>query len=122
MAEHLVLCGDVKRAGRQSRLTLALSGQLQNISLKIEDISKKLVRNIPDLLIDLVEIATYVFCADQAIRRGDEAQRGMGAHWRRDLRFVMPVRNPSHWNRREVSRALCSALSFFVRGQLYLRI
>ncbi len=112
MAEHLVLCGDVKRAGRQSPLTLALSGRSQNISLKIEDISKKLVRNIPDILIDLVEIATYVFCADQAISRGDEAQRGMGAHWRRDLCFVIPVRNPSHWKRREVSGALCSALSF----------
>src|SRR5262249_53653313 len=70
------------------------------------------VRNIPGLLIDLIEIATYVFCADQAISRGGEAQQGMGADWRRDFRFVIPVRNPVHWNRRGVLEALCSTLSF----------
>jgi hypothetical protein len=79
MPERLVLCGDARHAGGQSPLRLALSGRSQNITLKLEDISKKLVRNIPGLLIDLIEIATYVFCADQAISRGGEAQQGMGA-------------------------------------------
>jgi hypothetical protein len=112
MPEHLVLCGDVKHAGGQPALRLALRGSSANITLKIEDISKKLVRIIPGLLIDLIEIATYVFCADQAISRGGEAQQGMGADWRREFRFVIPVRNPGNWNRRGVSEALCSTLSF----------
>jgi hypothetical protein len=112
MPERLVLCGDANHVGGHSTLRLALSGRSQNITLKLEDISKKLVRNIPGLLIDLIEIATYVFCADQAISRGGEAQQGMGADWRRDFRFVIPVRNPGHWNRRDVSEALCSTLSF----------
>src|SRR4026208_1464693 len=112
MPERLVLCGGAKRAGGESTLRLGLSGHSQNITLKLEDISKRLASNVPDLLIDLVEIATYVYCADQATSRGGEAQIGMGADWRRDLRFVIPVRNPRHWNRRDVSEALCSALSF----------
>ena len=66
--------------------------------LKLEDISKRLVKNVPDLLIDLVEIATYVYCADQATSRGGDAQVGMGSAWRRDFRFIIPVRNPNHWN------------------------
>jgi len=70
-------------------LKLALSGRAQNITLKLEDISKKMVRNVPGLLIDLIEIATYVYCADQAISRGGPAQVGMGADWRRSFRFVI---------------------------------
>src|SRR5437660_7949583 len=98
MPERLVLCGEAKRAGGDSTLRLALSGQSQNITLKLEDISKKLIRNIPGLLIDLIEIATYVYGADQATSRGGDAQEGIGAIWRRSFRFVIPVRNPNHWN------------------------
>jgi 7-cyano-7-deazaguanine synthase in queuosine biosynthesis len=112
MPERLVVCGGARHAGGDSILRLALSGRSQNVSLKLEDISKKLVRNIPGLLVDLIEIASYVFCADQATSRGGEAQQAMGADWRRDFRFVIPVRNPGHWNRRNVLEALCSTLSF----------
>ena len=79
MAERLVLCGGAKRSGGNSTLRLALSGRAQNITLKLEDITKKMVKNVPDLLVDLIEIATYVFCADQATSRGGAVQVGMGA-------------------------------------------
>jgi hypothetical protein len=112
MPERLVLCSGAKRAGGNSTLRLALSGRSKNITLKLEDISKKMVRNVPDLLIDLIEIATYVYCADQATSRGGPAQVGMGTDWRRSFRFVIPVRNPDHWNHRSVLEPLCSTLSF----------
>src|SRR5215471_18827207 len=102
MPERLVLCGGGRHAGGDSILKLSLSGRSRNVSLKVEDISKKLIRNIPDLLIDLIEIASYVFCADQATSRGGDVQQAMGADWRRDFRFIIPVRNPGHWNRRKV--------------------
>ena len=73
MPETLVLCGGVRRAGVESALQLTLEGQSRNITLKLEDISKRLVRNVPDLLIDLIEIATYVYCADQETSRGGES-------------------------------------------------
>jgi 7-cyano-7-deazaguanine synthase in queuosine biosynthesis len=112
MPERLVLCSGAKRAGGNSTLRLALSGHSHNVTLKLEDISKRLVKNVPDLLIDLIEIATYVYCADQATSRGGRVQRGMGADWRRSFRFVIPVRNPDHWNHRSVLESLCSTLSF----------
>jgi hypothetical protein len=112
MPDRLVVCGGAKRKDEDSTLRLALAGARQNVTLKLEDIAKRLVKNVPDLLIDLVEIASYVYCADQAISRGGEAQIAMGAAWRRDFRFVIPVRNPSHWSRKEVLEPLCDTLSF----------
>jgi hypothetical protein len=107
-----VVCGGARHSGKGSILRLALSGRAKNVSLKLEDISKKLVRNIPGLLVDLIEIASYVFCADRATSRGGEGQRAMGADWRRDFHFDIPVRNPRHWNHPNVLEALCSTLAF----------
>jgi hypothetical protein len=112
MPERLVLCGGTKRTEGDSTLRLALDGRSQNITLKLEDISKRLVKNVPDLLIDLIEIAAYVYCADQATSRGGEVQVGMGSDWRRNFRFVIPARNPDHWNRASVLEPLCDTLSF----------
>jgi hypothetical protein len=112
MVERLVLCGGAKRTGRDAILRLALDGRFQNITLKLEDISKRLVKNVPDLLIDLIEIATYVHCADQAISRGGDAQVGMGSAWRRSFRFVIRLRKPNHWNNPRVLEPLCDTLSF----------
>ena len=67
---------------------------------------------MPDLLIDLIEIATYVYCADQAISRGRDQLSGMGASWRREFRFVIPVRKPDHWSKDATKELLCRALSF----------
>ncbi len=112
MRERLVLCGGARRSSQESILRLALSGRSPNITLRLEDISKKLVSNVPSILIDLIEIASYVYCADQAISRGGELQRAVGDEWRRSLRFVIPVRNPDHWSDQAVLDALCATLSF----------
>ena len=112
MAETLVLCGGVKRPGAECALQLALEGWSRNITLKLEDISNRLVKDVPDLLIDLIEIATYVYCADQVTSRGGECQSGMGASWRREFRFVIPVRNPDHWRKDTIADVLREALGF----------
>jgi 7-cyano-7-deazaguanine synthase in queuosine biosynthesis len=112
MAERLVLCGGAERAGPESILRLALDGRSQNVMLKLEDISKRLVQNVPDRVIDLIEIASYVYCADQATSRGGDAQVGMGSGWRRGFRFVIPVRDPNHWSNPKVLEPLRDTVSF----------
>ena len=97
---------------RDLALQLSLDGRAQNITLKLEDISKRLVANVPDLLIDLAEIATYIYCADQATSRGGEMQAGMGSDWRRKFRFVIPVRRADHWSHPKVLGPLRDAVSF----------
>jgi 7-cyano-7-deazaguanine synthase in queuosine biosynthesis len=112
MNDRLVLCGGVRRPGENGALHLALSGPTRNITLKIDDISKKLVTALPDLLVDLLEIATYVFCADRSTSRGGPAQTGMGEKWRRNFQFVIPVREPQLWSHPDVLQPLRSALYF----------
>src|SRR5918993_4464193 len=71
-AERLVLCGGAqapRRSGGES-LSLNLHGPSSNVYLKISDISRKLLTNIPDRLVDLLEIASYIYAADSALSRG----------------------------------------------------
>lgn len=82
------------------------------VHLVLENISKKLVREIPSLLVDMLEIGSYVYAADQATRRGGETLPHEGRDWRRELRFDIPVRNPDVWKSAEVIDALKGTLSF----------
>jgi hypothetical protein len=69
MPEHLVLCGGAERRPPRGTtpMRLYLQGTGQNVTLRIEDISRKLVADVPDLLTDLVELAAYVYAADRSI-------------------------------------------------------
>ena len=110
--EHLVLCGGAGRPGRGAQISLNLHGTSGNVLLKISDISKRLLANIPPALVDLLEIASYVYAADSAISRGGITDAQMGARWRRNLRFVIPVRLPDLWSSSPVSAALVETLGF----------
>lgn len=119
MAERLVLCGEAfsGQPSHQEALRLNLSGAQPNITLRLEDISRRMVANVPDLLTDLIEVATYVFCADQSVSRGGDMMRGMGSDWRRKFRFVIPVRAPDHWSSPDVSDTLTEMLGFLCEDE-----
>ena len=112
--EHLVLCGGVEEpqvASGQS-LRLALHGRSRNVRLQISDISRRLLANVPDVLADLLEVASYVYAADSAISRGGKTDTQMGRRWRRKFRFEIPVRLPSLWSSDPVLSVLVETLSF----------
>jgi hypothetical protein len=112
--EHLVLCGGVNqsRGAGQRTLRLNLHGSAPNVRLHITDISKRLVANIPDVLVDLLEVASYVYAADSAISRGGRTDAQMGARWRRKVGLIVPVRCSSLWASPAVCSQLVDALSF----------
>jgi hypothetical protein len=112
--EHLILCGGVTGAGRGSKapLELALHGRLANVHLQIEDISRRLLTQIPDTGHDLLEVASYIYAADSAIGRGGPTDTGLGRNWRRQLRFIIPVRQPELWSSPAVMSALVDTLGF----------
>jgi 7-cyano-7-deazaguanine synthase in queuosine biosynthesis len=114
MGETLVLCGGATAPkGRASEtFRLDTSGRDENISLSIDDISKRMIADIPDVLADLLEVATYVYCADQLTRRGGDAMEALGKGWRRRFIFVIPVREPDRWRQPEVSERLVKLLAF----------
>jgi hypothetical protein len=108
--EHLVLCGE-QQPHRSSGavISLRLDGPNENIKLLISDISKRLLEDVPDVITDLMEIASYVYAADSAVRRTDAR---LGARWRRNYRFVIPVRQPQLWSSDSVLSALSETLAF----------
>jgi 7-cyano-7-deazaguanine synthase in queuosine biosynthesis len=113
--EHLVLCGGVNRPADAGVHTLQLRLPEQpssNVRLRITDISKRLVANMPDVLIDLLQVAAYVYAADSGIPRGGKIDAQMGARWRRTFRFVIPVLCVELWNSKAVASALVDTLSF----------
>ena len=114
MVERLVLCGG--SAGKARRgdkiLRLQAHGPDRNIKLNLDDLSRKLAANVPEVLTDLLEIATYVYAADGATSRGGLTMRAMGADWHRSFRFVIPVRNPDLWSSPPIQELLTDTLGF----------
>lgn len=109
-----VLCGEA--AGDQMDaadiLRLRNLEPNRNVNLHIDDISHSLYRDVPPQFLDLVEIATFVYVADQATTRGGAGVENMGDEWRRPLHFEIPVRCLDLWRRPKVAAALQMALSF----------
>ncbi|GAA0573889.1 MULTISPECIES: 7-cyano-7-deazaguanine synthase [Pseudomonadota] len=116
--KKFVICGNASAKGisddPKNEIRLRLSGVKGegNVTLRIEDIHSKMFGSVPTRFHDLLEIATYVYSADQVILRGADDVDSFGDGWRRDLHFVVPVRNPDFWNGEEVKNALTSTLDF----------
>jgi hypothetical protein len=91
-------------------LELDLQGPRANVCLKVAAISEAMATNVPPILLDLLELAAYVYAADQAAGRGGHSDSG--EHWRRNFRFHVPVRQPEVWSGDGVSSALVDVLSF----------
>jgi hypothetical protein len=93
------------------RKTMDVQGE-RTVNLRIEDISRAMVCNVPDLMLDLLEIAAYVYCGDQRARRGGERLRNAGADWRRSMRFIIPVRRLDVWSGYELRQELEETIGF----------
>jgi len=113
--ERVILCGGLTAPDSEAKektVRLQLAGKDPNVTLKISDISKKMVSNIPPMLVDLLEVATYIYCADQATTRGGNGVKDYGAKWRRQFHFHIPVREPKLWSSEAVLTALRDGLGF----------
>lgn len=118
MAERLVVCGGLPAIpcdGAASLLELDVGGsasEVKHVNLKLGDLSTKMVQYLPAVLTDLIEIAAYVYSADQFTSRGGSVMRGMGQEWVRTFRFRIPVRELEIWRSPDIQRALVGTLGF----------
>lgn len=114
--ERAILCGSVTDGSlpiEDSRpLRLRMWGPHRNVRLTILDVRKAMMKAIPPAFLDLIDIATYVYCADQAVKRGGDGFLAFGENWRRKLFFRIPVRNPALWKTASVLDHLVATLSF----------
>ncbi|MBA4062990.1 MAG: hypothetical protein C0501_04645 [Isosphaera sp.] len=116
--ERAVLCGGAYGRGlpeRPRQVELNIYGRGANVHIGLEAVRRALWTDLPPVLRDLLDVAVYVYAADQAVPRADGGRVDgpeVGAGWRRSLRFRVPVREPDRWNSHPVRAALVSALSF----------
>jgi len=76
------------------------------------------VFHLPDRILDLLEIAAYVFAADRWTPRGPKDAVEFHA-WPRSMHFVIRVRDHTFWDRPEVKEKLADALVFMTGDREY---
>src|SRR5689334_13199313 len=107
MSNVTVICGDAPRISEDSGQVLALDiagdvGSPSKVTMEVTELTRAMVANIPDRLADLLEIACYVHCADQFIRRDSVQMPGLGRDWSRTFKFRIAVRDILFWGQPEV--------------------
>jgi len=88
-------------------------GDDQNVNLNLDDVARSFHQHLTPRLVDLLELAAYVYSADSSTQRGsgwttDAAQE----KYDREFHLVMPVRDLEFWRSPSISKKLTSALSF----------
>lgn len=117
-APHVILCGGAPLSSTARRwadvrpIKLSIGTGKRDVHLKSGDIPARLFEPLSSRALDLLEIAAFVFTADQAASRGGDRSFEYGQSWRRNFRFEIPVRDLAFWRSNEVVRCLSSTLGF----------
>jgi 7-cyano-7-deazaguanine synthase in queuosine biosynthesis len=121
--ESLILCGSAGNGSlpfKGERLVrLRMWGPHANVHLTIRDVREAMLKQVPAVFLDLIDIATYVYCADQAVTRGGDGVLDFGEKWRRNLFFRIPVRQPTFWKKTSILDQLISTLSFLSEDEYH---
>jgi hypothetical protein len=115
--EIRVYCGGLRPPAQAADSALVLDtrappGSPGRVNLNLGPLTRKMVANVPPRLADLLEIASYVYCADQFSRRETTIMRDLGTAWRRTFCFEVPVRDLMFWSQSDVQNALFDLLGF----------
>lgn len=111
-SSYELLTGDSRREGREV-IELDALGIDPNVHIRIEDVARVFLQHLSPRLLDLIEIASYVYSADCSTQRGTAwTDEKSTEAWSRDFRFVIPVREPDFWRLNAVNELLTRALNF----------
>lgn len=89
----------------------------KSVNLKLPKFIQQ-IYHLPDRILDLLEIAAYVFAADRWMLRGEKDAVEFHS-WMRSMHLVIRVRESNFWNRPEVKEKLSSALVFMTGDKEY---
>lgn len=119
MKRRLVLCGGLSASdddGSPDAYTIARLtgwGRSANVHIRLEDVAKVFLKQFSDRLVDLVEIAAYVFAADCSVKRDRSWADGSSPEpWSREFRYVIPVRDLPFWSDPDVKDMMSTMLAF----------
>lgn len=88
-----------------------------NVKVSLPDFVRR-ASYLPPRILDLLEIASYVFCADRCVSRG--RKDALEYHsWARSFHFVIRVRDFEFWTQPTVGQKLANALRFMSGDREY---
>lgn len=99
-------------------IELRTFGPGQNVNVVIDDIATAFQQDLSTRLIDVLEIASFVYAADSTVPRGGGWIQGSIEPWARDLHFEIGVRDYDFWTRPEVIDLLIETLNFLSDDRL----
>ncbi len=107
------LAGDDPIAAGRQIVELDSIGSGANVNIRFEKVARIFQQHLSPRLVDLLEIASYVYSADCATNRGTAwTDGGATESWGRDFLFVIPVREPKFWNSAEIGPLITDVLNF----------
>jgi hypothetical protein len=116
---RLVLCSGASISDYEHQqddrkaIKLTAHGKTPNVHIQLENLARAFLKNMPPRLLDLLEIAAYVYTTDCAVDRGNAwTDDHTVESWGRDFRFVIPVRDSAFWKKPEVQKQLADFLQF----------
>jgi hypothetical protein len=113
--EQIVLCNgaapSASDASQREPMRLDYrQGQNQNVRIELPDFVST-IYHLPERVLDLLEIAAYIYCADRLSTRGPKD--AVEYHkWSRTFHFHIKVRDFQFWQQAHVVRMLDETLSF----------
>ena len=120
----LVLCNKASPPNENSsdRNVIALDyidrvGHPANVKLGLPDFVR-CVYHLSDRILDLLELAAYICCADRMKSRGPKDAVEYHS-WARSFHFIVKVRDYRFWTRSDVSARLSQALQFMTGDREY---
>lgn len=109
--KHVFLCGGAKPL-TESKVQGTELNIHKNIRFEIAQFIKKIACNLTPRILDLLDIAAYVYVADQVTSRGGDVFRQNGVDWRRDFSLYVPVRDFTFWVEPKNRKILIESLNF----------
>lgn len=116
---RVLLCNGAPRSAvprswaNEKAIPLSTLGSDSNVNIRLEDVARVFSTQIPPRLLDLLEIAAFIYSADTATSRGEGwADDGAIESWGRRFFFVIPVRDLDFWQQDEVRAALAEVIHF----------
>jgi len=93
-------------------------GDNANVHILFENVARVFNQHLSPRLVDLLEIAAYIYSADCATSRGTDWTDGEATEpWGRNFAFLIPVREPDFWNSDEVKSLIAAGLTFLSNDQ-----
>lgn len=123
VSPHIVLCNGAEPPGQLDQFKFIKLeyqesiGNSRNVNLALPNFVLD-VFHLSDRILDLLEIAAYVYCADRLISRG--SKNNIEYHsWSRLFHFIIKVRDFDFWNSHEIKEKLKEALVFMSGDRVY---